>query len=118
MLRRILIAWIILAVAIALAAWLIPGIVVHGGFLGLIGLAALYGLVNALIGTVLRLLTLPLTIITLGLSTILVNALLLAITAWLTTWLDVGGFWPAVGAAIVISLVSSLLHLIFLRKKV
>lgn len=117
MLRRVLILWLILAVALGVAAWLIPDVKIEHGALGLIGLAALYGLVNAIVGTVLRLLTLPLTVITLGLSTILVNAVLLAITAGLTDLLDVGSFWQTVLAAVVISIVSTVLHLIFLGRK-
>lgn len=117
MLRRIIVTWLILAVARAVAAWFIPEVHIQYGSWGRIGLAALYALVNAVIGAVLRLLTVPLTVITLGLSALVVNGVLLAITAGISDVLDVGGSLQTVVAAIVISLVSTVLHWIFLRQK-
>ncbi|MFV0533388.1 MAG: phage holin family protein [Cumulibacter sp.] len=115
MLRRILVAWLIMAAALGVAAWLLPDVHIRYGSFGLIGLAALYSLINVLIGTILRLLTLPLTVITLGLSALFVNGVLLAITAGISDVLDVGGFLQTVLAAIVISLVHAVLHAILLR---
>ena len=110
MLLRILVSWAILGVALFVAAEVVPGMAVSGGFWGVVWLAALYGLVNAVIGTVLKLLTLPLTILTLGLFAILVNVFLLWLTAGLADWLQLSGFWNYVLAAIVISIVSMALN--------
>ncbi len=71
--------------------------------------ALLFGLVNALIGPLLRLISLPLNVITFGLFALVVNAALLGITAGLTDSLDVGGFFSTVLAAIVISVVTAVL---------
>ena len=109
MLRRALVTWGILAVAIALAAALVPGIEVKGGFLTLLWVALLFGLVNAILGPILHLLSLPLTIITLGLFALVVNGFLLAITAGLSSNLDVGGFLGTILGALVISIVSAAL---------
>ncbi|WP_029137961.1 phage holin family protein [Nakamurella lactea] len=117
MVRRVLIMWLILAVALGVAAWLIPDVHIKYGSFALIGLAALYGLVNAVIGPILRLLTVPLNVITLGLFSIVVNAILLAITAGISDVLDLGGFLQTVIAAIVISAVTTVLHLILLGRK-
>ena len=93
-----------------------PGVTIDGGPLALIGLAALYGLVNALIGPIARLLALPITMVTFGLFALVVNGLLLALTAGLSGSLDVGGFGAAIVAAILISFFSTLLQFVVMRQ--
>jgi putative membrane protein len=101
-----LIRWAILALAFAVTSWLISGMDVSGGVWGYIWVSALFGIVNAIIGTFLRIVTLPLTLVTLGLFGVLVNAVLLSITDWLTGHLTIDEFWwTAVWAAIVLALV-------------
>ncbi|WP_322919160.1 phage holin family protein [Nocardioides renjunii] len=109
MLVKLLLAWIVVAAAIAAAAAVVPSVEIDGGVLSLLWVALLFGLVNALIGPVLQLLALPLTIITLGLFALVVNGILLAITAGLTDSLDVGGLLSTTFAAIVISVVTAVL---------
>jgi putative membrane protein len=116
MLRNLLIRWAILAVAIGVTAALVSQVDVSGGVWGLIWVAALFGLVNAIIGTVLRILTLPITMLTLGLFALVVNAALLAITAGLTDELSIGGFWSTVWAALLISVFSTILNYLFIRR--
>ncbi len=111
MVKVLLVVWLSVAAAIGLAASLVPSVEVHGGFLDLLGLAIVFGLVNATLGTVIRLLTLPLTVVTFGLSDLVVNGVLLVVTAWSTNVLDVGGFFPAVAAAFLISVLSTVLVL-------
>src|SRR5262245_56761203 len=109
MLRILLLRWAAIAIAIAIAAALLPSVDIKGGFFGLIGVALIFGLVNALIGPILRLLSLPLTVITFGLFSLIVNGVLLAITAGIADNLDVGGFFSVVLAALVISLLTTIL---------
>ena len=109
MLKQLIIVWLVIAAAIAITAALVPSVEVDGGFLGLLGVALVFGLVNALIGPLLRLVSLPLTLMTFGLFALVVNAVLLAITAGLTDSLDVGGFLGVVVGALVISIVTSVL---------
>lgn len=109
MLKQLIIVWFVVAGAIGITAALISSVEISGGFLGLLWVALLFGLVNALIGPLLRLISLPLTLITFGLFSLVVNAALLGITASLTDSLDVGGFFPTVLAAVVISIVSTIL---------
>ena len=113
--RHLLTRWAALTVAIAVTAGVLHGIVISGGVFGLLGVALIFGLVNAVLGTVLRLLTLPIRLLTLGLFTFLINALMLLVTADLTTNLRVANFLTAVEAAVVISVVSALLNRFVLR---
>ena len=115
MLKHLLIVWASLAVAFAVTEWLVPAVDVDGGVLTYIGVAALFGLVNALIGSVLRLLSIPLLLITFGLFALVINAALLGITAGLTDVLDVGGFFSTVVAAFLISVVSAAVGWVALR---
>ena len=115
MLRRILMLWGILALAMALAAAVLPGFDVDDGLINYLIVALLFGLVNALIGPIVRLLTLPLTLITLGLFALIVNGALLAFTAWLTPLIELDGFGSAIIATIVISIFSSLIAFVLGR---
>lgn len=63
------------------------------------------GLVNALLRPVLVILTLPITIVTLGLFLLVINAAMVALVAWLLPGMQLAGFWPALGTAIIVSLV-------------
>ena len=107
---RLLLRWAVLAVAIWLATAVVPGVTVSGGWGTYLWVALLFGLINAVIGPVLKLLALPLTILTLGLFALVVNAALLGLTAKITERLDIDGFWSAVFGALVISLVSMALN--------
>jgi putative membrane protein len=109
----LLIRWALLAVAFAVTAWILDGMDISGGFWGYVWVSALFGIVNAIIGTILRIFTLPLTIITLGLFSIVVNALMLSLTDALTDHLTIDEFWwTAIWAAILVSLVSVILDLV------
>ncbi len=112
MLRRGLVTWGVIAVAVAVAAAVVPGVKVHGGVITLLWVALLFGLVNAILGPILHLLSLPLTVLTFGLFALVVNGLLLAITAGLSDNLDVGGFGAAIVGALVISVVSAILSFV------
>jgi putative membrane protein len=112
MLVALLVRWALLGLAFAVTAWLLNGMDVSGGFWGYVWVSALFGIVNAIIGTVLRIITFPLTLLTLGLFSILVNAFLLQITDAITSNLTIDEFfWTAIWAAIIISLVSVILDL-------
>ena len=92
MVKTFLLVWLAVAVAIGLTAWLMPGVEINGGFGSLLVISAVFGLVNAIIGTIVKLLTLPLTVMTLGLFALVVNTLMLLITDWWVDRLDVDGF--------------------------
>lgn len=113
MLKILLIRWAVLAAAFAITAWLLSGVHVWGGFGAYLWVSALFGIVNAIIGTLLRILTFPLMILTLGLFSILINAFLLWITDGLSTHFDMDDFWwTAIWAAIILSIVSVILDIL------
>ena len=113
MLVFLLIRWAVLAAAFAITAWILSGVDVSGGFWGYVWVSALFGIVNVLIGTVLRILTLPLTLLTLGLFSILVNAFLLQIVDGISDNFTIDEFWwTAIWAAIILSIVSVILDMI------
>ncbi len=113
--KSLLVAWLIIALAIAITAAIVPSVDIDGGVVALLGVALLFGLVNALLGPVLRFLSLPLNAITFGFFAIVVNGLLLAATAGLSSSLEVGGFLAAVVAACLISLLSTLMSFGLIR---
>jgi putative membrane protein len=95
------------AVAFGVTAWLLSGMELSGGVLGALWVSLLFGVVNAVVGTLVRIVTLPLTLLTLGLFSIVVNAALLELTDAITSHLSIDEFWwTAIWAAIVLSLVS------------
>lgn len=109
MLRRVVVTFVIVAVAVGVAAAVVPGIDVDGGVLTLLWVAVVFGLVNALLGPILHLLALPLSVMTLGLFALVVNGILLAITAGISDDLDVGGFVGTIVGALIISVVTAIL---------
>ena len=112
-LRFLLIRWAVLAAAFAITAWLLSGMDISGGLWAYIWVSAIFGIVNAIIGTIVRILTLPLILLTLGLFAIVVNALMLQITDALTSHLTIDEFWwTAIWASIILAIVSVILDLI------
>lgn len=113
---RLLVRWVITAIAVAVAMLVVPGIG-HSGNSALVAIlltAAILGLANALIRPILRFLSCGCIIATLGLFVLVVNAVTLMIASWVSAnWFHTGfyveGFWPAFWGAIVISVVSFLL---------
>ncbi len=82
------------ALALLNVANVIPGIAVQSFPFALLA-ALVIGLVNALIRPLLEILSLPITILTLGLFSLIINALMFALAAWLTPGFSVAGFGPA-----------------------
>jgi len=113
MLRSLVISWLVMAGAFAITASVLSGMTVSGGFGAYLWIALLFGVVNAIVGTILRILTLPLTILTLGLFSIVVNAVLLEIVDAISKHLTIDGFfWTAIWAALILALTAVILHLI------
>ena len=108
----ILISWALLALAFAVTSWLLSGMDVSGGAGSYILVSAIFGIVNAVVGTLLRLLTLPLTVVTLGLFLFVINAVLLTITDALTRVTIDSFFWTAIWASIIMAIVSMVLQVI------
>jgi putative membrane protein len=108
------------AIAVAVAALLFEGIYFNGQVHGtdeisdklvpLLLVSLILGVVTSFVKPVLTFLSIPLIVITFGLFLVLINAAMLKFTSWLAGKLDIGfhveGFWPAIGGAIVITVVT------------
>src|SRR6202790_298178 len=106
---RMLLNWILSALAVWIVSRVVPGIYVSGPVAALIA-ALVIGFINATVGLLLKILTFPLTLITLGLFWIVINALMLELaSALLAPGFQVHGFLAAFLGAIVLSLVNMLL---------
>jgi putative membrane protein len=117
---RIFTAVLVNAAALAVAAWLFAGIRVGGAdntdrLVTLLVVAIIFGLINAIVAPVIKLLALPFIVLTLGLLLLVINAGMLLLAAEVADAVDIAfrvrGFWTAVGGALVISLVSWALEL-------
>ncbi len=112
---KLIIRLIINAIALWAAAYLVNGIHLTDKIGGVLIVALIFGLINAIIRPILKLLSFPFIIVTLGLFTLVINALMLMLTdALASDYLAVAGFGAAFWGAIVISLVSWLLN-VFLK---
>jgi putative membrane protein len=109
------------ALALAAAAWLLDGITVSGDsqvgrVITLLVVGLIFGLVNAFVRPIVKLLSLPFILLTLGLLIFVINACMLLLTSWLAGLFDVGfhvdGFWTAVVGAIIVSIATWVLELL------
>ena len=117
---HIILRILINAAALWLAAVLVPGI--HAGGIGsILATALVFGVVNALIRPVMKMLTCPVILLTLGLFTLVINALMLMFTGWVGRLLGidfrVDGFVAAFLGALLISVVSTLLSWILVPRR-
>lgn len=100
--------WLTSAVSLLIVAYIFPGITVNG--LGAVVAPVVIGLVNATLGFLLKIITLPLSLLTFGLFLLIINAFMLQLAAVLVPGFFVAGFWSAFFGAIVLSLVSMFLR--------
>ena len=113
---KFILRWVINAIALYAAVYLVPGVNLEGNWVSIIWLALIFGLVNAFLRPLLNVLTCPLIILTLGLFTLLINTFLF----WLTSVigqafnlnLTIQGFWPAFLGGLVVTVVSVVMSLI------
>ncbi len=101
----ILFAWIIITIAILLAAYLIPGIKVNSLGSAIVG-AAILGLLNVLIKPILIILTFPITLLTLGLFIFVINALLFWLAGSMIRGFSVRSFGPALLGSLVVTVIT------------
>ena len=106
---RFLVRLLLNALAITLAASLVPGVILTGPGPALFA-GVILGFVNAIVRPVLLVLTLPFTLLTLGLFIFVVNAICFALTAALVPGFDLSGFWAAFFGALIVSIVSWVLN--------
>jgi putative membrane protein len=105
----LLVRWLINAVSLLIVAYIVPGFKVDGFGAALIA-AIIFGIVNATLGLLLKIITFPLTIVTFGLFLIVINAIMLKMAASVTPGFIVHTWTAALLGAIVLSLVSAFLN--------
>ena len=113
-----IVRWLVTAIAVGVAVWLVPGIGIVGGTEAWAAIA-IFGLILSLINIsvkpVMQVLSLPITVITLGIFYLVVNTLMLYVAAWLANGIfqvgiDIATFGSAFVASIVISIVSGIMY--------
>ena len=109
MLISLILQWIVAALILMLVAWLIPGISIEGFGIALLAVLIL-GLVNMLIKPLLTILTLPINILTLGLFSLVINAAMFALAAWVLPGFEVASFWSALFGALLLSILSAIVN--------
>ncbi len=107
MIRSLAIRTVSMAVAFLGLDAIMDSVSLSGGFFGAIGLAVVFGLVSAVLGTLIRLLTLPVRIISFGLFDLVINGALLLVTSWLTDWLEVDGFVAGITGALILGVIAA-----------
>jgi len=122
---KFILRWVVNAIALFLAVYLVPGVNLEGGWVSILWLALIFGLINAFLRPLLTLLTCPLIVLTLGLFTLLINTFLFWLTSQVGQAFGIGftidGFWPAFLGGLVVTVVSVVMSLIlkdeFKRKR-
>jgi putative membrane protein len=113
---RFLIRLLVNAAALWVATQLVAGVTYDGGPLPMLGVALVFGVLNASLRPVAKILTFPLIIVTLGLFALVINGLMLWLTSSLSSALGLGfhvsGFWAAFWGALVVSIVSMILSML------
>jgi putative membrane protein len=113
---KFILRWTINAVALFLAVYFVPGVVLQGEWTSVLWLALIFGLVNAFLRPLLKLLTCPLIFLTLGLFTLLINTFLFWLTGQVGTAFGVGftvaDFWSAFLGGLIVTVVSVFMSLI------
>ena len=99
---NLFVRWLVLALGVALAAHIVPGIHYDDG-MTLLVVVLLLSFLNAILKPLLVLFTLPFILLTMGLGVVVINALLFLFVGRVVEGFHVAGFWAAVGGAIIVS---------------
>ncbi len=111
--RQFLVRWGINTIALYVAIQLLPGLTHTGSGAALLGVALIFGLVNAAFKPVLILLSCPLVLLSLGFFLLVINGLLLLMTAWVSDWFNLGFTVQGLGWGILGAMVISAVSLCF-----
>ncbi len=116
---RFLLRVLVNAAALGVATWLLSGITLSGSsdtqkIVTVLLVALIFGVINAIVKPLFRIVTIPIILLTLGIFLLVINALLLMLTSWLSGVFGLGwhvdGFWTALWGSIIISIVSFILN--------
>jgi len=113
---RLLLHWLLSALALLIVSYIVPGFVLTGLLAALVA-AVVIGLINATLGLLLKVVTFPLTVLTLGLFWLVINALMLELASAIVPGFHISGFGAAFIGAIVLALVNMVLRWLMPKKR-
>ena len=113
MLERLAVRWAFNVAALFVAAWILSGVSYGNDWWTLLIAAIVFTLANAFVKPVLAVLSIPFIVVTLGIFYFLINVLMLYVTDWVVGDFEIKTFWWGVLAAIIVSIVNGILHMIF-----
>ncbi len=113
---RLLLHWILSALALLIVSYIVPGFVLTGIVAALIA-AVVIGLINATLGLILKVVTFPLTILTLGIFWLVINALMLELASAVVPGFHISSFGAAFVGAIVLALINMVMRWLMPKKR-
>jgi len=111
--RQLSITWLFNTVALFVATWLLSGLSYGSDWWALLIAGLVFTIVNFFVKPVLAILSIPFIIVTFGIFYFLINVLMLYLTHWIVPQFTIATFWWAALAAIIISAVNGILHMLF-----
>jgi len=114
---RLIINWILSALALMIVAYVVPGFYVRSFVTALIA-AAIIGIINATLGMILKVVTFPITVLTLGLFWIVINALMLEFASIFVRGFVIQSFFAAFVGAVLLSLINMIFHWLAPKREV
>src|SRR6476659_3825421 len=115
MIRWLLVSWLVNAVVLGLAAWILDGVSVNGSGWTLVWAALVFGILNTILKPILKLITLPLAVVTLGIAWFFVSLFMLWLTDLIIGDFEIDGFWNYVWATIIVWVVNVVIDAILSR---
>ena len=113
MFERMAVRWAFNVAALFVTAWILSGVSYGNDWWTLLIAAVVFTLANAFVKPVLAVLSIPFIVVTLGIFYFLINVLMLYVTDWVVGDFEIKTFWWGVLAAIIVSVVNGILHMIF-----
>lgn len=113
---KFIINLLVSGVAILIASFLTPNVVLSWGLMSAIWVAVLLGVVNAIVGNLLRFITAPLNFFTLGLVSFLISVVMVMLVDRFIDWFDIGGFGNAIIFSIVLGIINGIFWFLWLKK--
>ena len=106
---RLLLHWLLSAIALMIVSRFVPGFFVDGLIVALIA-SVVIGFINGTVGALLKIVTFPITILTLGIFLLVINAIMLMVAAAILPGFRVEGFAPAFWGALILSLLNMIIR--------
>ena len=115
MIKALIVRWACNAAALYVATWVLDGVHYGNDWWSLLIAAAVFTIVNLIVKPILSILSIPFIVVTLGFAYFLINVLMLYLTDWIVPDFELDTFWWAALAAIIVSLLNFVLHLVLRR---